>query len=239
MTSPPDLFSFESVGVSVDGSALLADLTTTVPAAGISVVVGPSGSGKTTLLRLCNRLEVATRGTVRYRGEPVMEIDPRTLRRRVGMVFQKPTLLPGSVRDNLLVARPEADGAELAAALTRAEVDPAMLDQAADTLSGGEGQRVCIARTMLAGPEVLLMDEPTAALDVGLRLGLERLAVALARAGTPMLWVTHDLAQARRMADHVMVLIDGKLRAAGPAALLDDEADAVVAAFVRGERDAR
>jgi putative ABC transport system ATP-binding protein len=219
------LFELDHVWVQRDGTAVLRDICALVPGAGITVLAGPSGAGKSTLLRLCNRLEVPSSGRVRYRGRDVAELDPLRLRRSVGMVFQTPTLFGGTVRDNLAVALPEGDDDRYAAALRAAALDPGLLDRAATSLSGGEAQRACLARTLVTGPEVLLLDEPTAALDAQPRLAFEQLAVELAAGGMPMLWVTHDLAQLRRVAGHVLALSDGALVYAGdPEGLHDVEA---------------
>ena len=99
------LFSFEGVGVEApDGTQVLADVDLVLPEDRTTVVVGPSGAGKSTLLRLCNRLGVPTSGTVRFRGTPLQDLDPREHRRRVGMVFQRPVTFAGTVGDNLAAA---------------------------------------------------------------------------------------------------------------------------------------
>jgi putative ABC transport system ATP-binding protein len=175
------------------------------------VVSGPSGAGKTTLLRLCNRLEVPDSGMVRYRGRPLDELDPLVLRRRVGMVFQRPVPFPGSVAGNLAVARPDAGAAEMSGALERVALDPGLLGQEARTLSGGELQRMCLARTLITRPETLLLDEPTSALDEEPKLVFESTARALADVGITLVWVTHDEAQARRVADRIYRLRGGHL----------------------------
>jgi len=202
---PPSdpLFAFEDVVVEVGGATILDGVTAQIPAGGVTCLVGPSGSGKSTLLRLCNRLEVATAGVVRFRGTDVMALDPLAHRRRVGMVFQRPTPFPGTVRDNLLVACPEAQEATLVSALERAALDGSFLDRVADQLSGGESQRMCLARTLVTEPEVLLMDEPTSALDEAATRVLEERACGLACAArpVPVVWVTHDLRQVERIAD--------------------------------------
>jgi putative ABC transport system ATP-binding protein len=207
-------FEFDRVTVLRAGRRVLDEITATIPAPGITVVSGPSGAGKTTLLRLCNRLEIPDWGRVRYHGQLLDELDPLLLRRRVGMVFQRPTPFPGTVADNLAVARPDADVAELSTALGRVALDPGLLGQEARTLSGGELQRVCLARTLVTGPETLLLDEPTSALDAQPKQVFEATARDLAAQGITIIWVTHDDAQARRVADRIYQLRDGHLTGA-------------------------
>jgi putative ABC transport system ATP-binding protein len=207
-------FEFELVTVLRGGRRVLDEITASIPAAGITVVSGPSGAGKTTVLRLCNRLEIPDAGTVSYRGQLLDELDPLALRRQVGMVFQRPTPFPGSVADNLAVAHPDASTEELAMALERAALDPDLLDQEARTLSGGELQRMCLARTLVTRPETLLLDEPTSALDAQPRQVFESTARELAAQGITIIWVTHDDAQAARVADRTYQLRDGHLTGA-------------------------
>src|SRR5262249_27760525 len=194
-------FEFERVRVLRAGRLVLDQGTASIPAAGITVVSGPSGAGKTTLLRLCNRLEIPDAGTVSYRGQPLDELDPLALRRRVGMVFQRPTPFPGSVADNLAVAHPDAGTEELSTAMRR-EARP---------LSGGELQRMCLARPLVTQPEALLLDEPTSALDEQPKRVFEDTARGLAAQGITIVWVTHDGAQARRVADRIYQVRDGHL----------------------------
>jgi putative ABC transport system ATP-binding protein len=141
----------------------------------------------------------------------VAALDPLALRRRVGMVFQRPTLFPGTVADNLAVARPELSEDEAGDALHRAGLDRSFLDRTADDLSGGEAQRACLARTLVTEPEVLLMDEPTSALDGDNTRVLERLGADLADSGVPVLWVTHDPHQVDRIADRCFVMAAGRV----------------------------
>ena len=208
------LFSFEDVVVEVGGARILDGVTASVSSNGVTCLVGRSGSGKSTLLRLCNRLEVATAGVVRFHGADVLGLDPLAHRRRVGMVFQRPTPFPGTVRDNLLVARPDAGEDRLVHALERAALGAAFLDRVADQLSGGEAQRVCLARTLVTDPEVLLMDEPTSALDDDATSVLEDLACGLACSteAVPVLWVTHDRRQVERIAQECLVVEEGRVR---------------------------
>ena len=207
----PVAFTFEQVTVRRAGRQILDEITARIPAAGITVVAGPSGAGKTTLLRLCNRLEIPDQGVVSYHGQPLDDLDPLVLRRRVGMVFQRPTPFPGTVADNLAVAHPTAGAAELTTALARVALDPGLLTQEARTLSGGELQRMCLARTLVTQPETLLLDEPTSALDEQPKRVFETTARDLATQGITLIWVTHDAAQAHRVADRIYYLRDGHL----------------------------
>lgn len=214
------LYEFRDVTVSRNGISILHAVTADVPEGGITGIVGPSGSGKTTLLRLCNRLEVPASGTVRFRGADIEGMDPLELRRRAGMVFQRSTLFPGTVRDNLLVALPTASETDLRRALQRTELDAAFLDRTADDLSGGEAQRACVARTLIAEPEVVLFDEATSSVDAAPKTRLEETARQIAAGGMAVLWVTHDLGQAMRLADHLLVVLAGRVEFQGAAAAL-------------------
>lgn len=206
------LFGFEAVSVeALDGTPILRGVELQLPVEATTVVVGPSGAGKSTLLRLCNRLEVPTSGTVRYRGTPLDALDPRAHRRAVGMVFQRPTTFPGTVGDNLLVADPGAGHEAQHDVLRAVGLDGGLHDREADQLSGGEAQRLCIARALLTGPEVLLLDEPTSSLDEDARDEVEALTDRLRERGVTLVWVTHDQAQAARRGDHVVALRGGRL----------------------------
>jgi putative ABC transport system ATP-binding protein len=211
MPEPP-LFTFEHVSVAGGERPRLDDVSVTLPDAGVTALAGPSGAGKSTMLRCCNRLEAPDAGTVRYRGEDIASLDPLAHRRAVGMVFQAPVLFPGTVADNIRVADPDADDERVAALLQRAALDArAFAGRDADTLSGGEGQRVCLARTLATDPQVVLMDEPTSALDGDATAELEALMRTLAGDGVPVLLVTHDEEQLGRVADHVLRLREGRI----------------------------
>ena len=204
------LFTFEDVALTVaDGTVVLHDVDLRLPADRTTVVVGPSGAGKSTLLRLCNRLEVPSDGAVRYRGTPLDDLDPRAHRRRVGMVFQRPVVFPGTVADNLAVADPDAGHDQHHDVLEAVGLPGSLHDREGDALSGGEAQRLCIARALLTTPDVLLLDEPTSALDEDSRDDVEELADRLRDRGVTLVWVTHDQAQARRRGDHVVAMHEG------------------------------
>ncbi|MGK8507197.1 ABC transporter ATP-binding protein [Nocardia asiatica] len=203
-------FRFEEVVVAHDGIRALDGFTADLPGHGVTAIFGPSGSGKSTLLRLCNRLEVPTSGRVLFGGTDVAELDPLRLRRRVGMVFQRPTPFPGTIAENLRTASPAADRSRLEAQLARVGLPTSWLDHDANALSGGEVQRMCLARTLITGPQVLLLDEPTSALDESAVGVVERTVVELAREEVTVLWVTHDPQQVRRVADRVLRIEAGR-----------------------------
>jgi putative ABC transport system ATP-binding protein len=224
MTAAP-LFELDDVSLEIDGTTILDHVSLAIADGGITVLVGPSGAGKSTVLRLLDRLEVPTSGEVRFRGRPLADLDVLALRRRVGMVFQRPAPFPGTVRDNLHVADPDADEEALVVALRAARLDPRFLDRPADDLSGGEAQRMCLARTLVTRPEVLLMDEPTSSLDPEATRSLERTAIRLTGEGHELVWVTHDLDQARRLGGEIVVLVGGRIAGAADRARFLAEGD--------------
>lgn len=176
-------------------------------------MLGPSGSGKSSLLRLLDRLADPDEGSVRFRGDDVRELDPLDLRRRVVLVPQLPAPVPGTVADNVrygpgLIGR-EVDPARF---LELAELDPSFAERDAERLSVGEQQRVMLARALALEPEVLLLDEPTAALDDAAKAGVERALDGLrGRSGLSLVLVTHERAQAERLAERVVELRDGRV----------------------------
>lgn len=204
------LFAFEGVVVERDGLRALDSFTAKVPEEGVTAVFGPSGSGKSTMLRLCNRLEVPIAGRVLFRGADITGLDPLQLRRRVGMAFQRPTPFPGTVADNLRVADPQASESQMRDVLARVALTGSWLDRDGTALSGGEAQRMCLARTLIARPEVLLLDEPTSSEDAETAGVIEQAVRELADAGMSALWVSHDAAQVQRIADRVLRVERGR-----------------------------
>ena len=223
--------AFELIGVDagpVSGQPILRSIDLVVPANGVTVLAGPSGAGKSTLLRLLNRLDDPVAGEVRWRKRALTEWSPTDLRRQVAMVFQRAPIFPGTVLDNLRVAVADVAVDRAGHVLEHVGLNAELLDQAADSLSGGEAQRMCVARALLTDPAVLLADEPTAALDRAARTTVEDLGRMLADTGVAVIWVSHDTDQLRRLADHVIVLADGAVRAVGHLAELDASDDLLV-----------
>ena len=181
----------------------------------MTAVLGPSGAGKSSLLRLLCRLADADHGEVRFRGADVRELDPLDLRRRACLVPQLPAPVAGSVADNVsLGPRLAGRHADVGRALEQAGLDASFADRRPERLSVGEQQRVMLARALALDPEVLLLDEPTAALDEGSRAGVERTLAELAGSGSvSMVLVTHERAQAERLAGRIVTLAAGQVTA--------------------------
>jgi tungstate transport system ATP-binding protein len=206
----------------------------------VLALVGPSGAGKSTLLRLLNFLERPSGGTLAFDGEVIVDKPPLEQQRRVTTVFQRPALLHRSVAANIayglrLRGRKLPDS-ELVAWLDRLGLTH-LARQSAPKLSAGEAQRVALARALVLRPDVLLLDEPSANLDpynIGL---IERLvAEAHAETGMTVVWVTHDIFQARRVASRVAFLLGGRLvELADAATFFSAPTTPQAAAFLRGE----
>jgi len=171
---------------------------------GSTAILGPSGSGKSTLLRLLNRLADPDDGVVRFHGDDLRDLDPLELRRRAVLVPQIPAPVPGTVADNVRYG-PALHGVDVdpLGPLEQAGLDSSYAERDAGRLSVGEQQRVMLARALALDPEVLLLDEPTAALDERAKEGVER---TLAELPCSTVLVTHERAQAERLAERLVEL---------------------------------
>jgi tungstate transport system ATP-binding protein len=190
------------------GRMVLDRLDAVIPPAGLTAIVGPNGAGKSVTLRLIDGLVRPDGGTIRFGAGKADEV-------RRSFVFQKPALIRASVAANVALAlsplrlpRPKA-AARVEAALHRVGLQDRARD-AATKLSGGEQQRLALARALVTEPEILLLDEPTAALDPGATEAIEEIVAKQAKAGTKVLLVSHNLGQVARLASDVLVLAGGR-----------------------------
>src|SRR6185503_3792457 len=199
MTAPR--IETDGLAVARGGRELLHGFDLAVGAGEVVALVGPSGAGKSSLLRTLVRLDEPAAGRVLVDGTDARELEPCALRRRVGLVTQAPVMLEGDVRANLAYGLEQPDDAVLAESLAATGLDAAFMIRAAQELSGGEQARVAVARALARDPVALLLDEPTAALDGVSAAAVEALVRDLAARGLGILMVTHDEAQAERVAD--------------------------------------
>jgi phosphate transport system ATP-binding protein len=225
---PPMTFEARSVDAFFGNKQVLRGVNLDIPRQSVTAIIGPSGCGKSTFIRCLNRMHEMTEGA-RLQGQILLdgediyraEVDPVLLRRRVGMVFQKPNPFPTmSIRDNVLAglrltgrfSKERADEV-----VERALVGAALFDEVKDRLddpgiglSGGQQQRLCIARSIAVEPEVLLMDEPCSALDPIATARIEDLIHALKESYTIVI-VTHSMQQAARVSDRTAFFLMGEL----------------------------
>lgn len=199
----------KNLGYRIDGKQLLDSINTTVEASGISVVLGPNGAGKSLLVRLLHGLLESHCGEISWNGNAA---DLAT-RKRQALVFQKPVLLRRSVSANIeFVLKSQAF--EYRQSCENILRDAGLFEQreqSARLLSGGEQQKLALARALATNPEVLLLDEPTASLDAATTCQIESLLEKTRAKGIKIFLVTHDISQARRLADDVMFMHEGRL----------------------------
>lgn len=204
------------------GKRVLDGIDFSLSRGGVTTLVGPSGAGKSSLIRLINRLDEATAGSIAVLGRPLDQWPVSELRRRAAMVFQEPSLLGLTVRENLAIpfrlqgGLPADLDRRMLNALESAELTRDVLDRNADELSVGQKQRAALARSLITGPELLLLDEPTSALDprTAERL-LDCLLELNRREGVTLLIASHRFDDAQRLGGRLAVLIEGQLRAEG------------------------
>ncbi|BDG04008.1 phosphate ABC transporter ATP-binding protein PstB [Anaeromyxobacter oryzae] len=231
MSAAPPKIAVEGLQAYFRSSHVLHSVTTTIPALSVTAIIGPSGCGKSTFLRCLNRMHELTpgariEGTIRLDGQDVhgRDVDPVSLRRRVGMVFQRPNPFPTmSIFDNVASGlRLNGMGGDHEVIVERCLRQAALWDEVKDrlkasplSLSGGQQQRLCIARALAVEPEVLLMDEPASALDPIATAKIEDLIHEL-KASYTIAIVTHNMQQAARVSDQTAFFYMGDLIEVGP-----------------------
>lgn len=240
------MIEFDHVHKAFGDHVVIEDLTLRVEDGEFFVLVGPSGSGKSTLLRTVNRLTHIDRGQVRVDGKDVATQPIEALRRGIGYAIQSVGLFPHrTVAENIaavphLLRWPQKQiDARVAELMVLLKLDePGMADRYPDTLSGGQAQRVGVARALAARPKIVLMDEPFGALDPLTRESLQASVKAIQKdTGTTILFVTHDMDEAFRLGDRVALMLDGRLAQVGtPLELIRSPADERVNEFVGGTR---
>jgi tungstate transport system ATP-binding protein len=225
----------DNVSLQAGDATILDRLSLTIARGAPTLIVGPNGSGKTTLLRLCMGLSAPTAGRVSWGGRA----ESKPVRRAI--LFQRPVMLRRPVAANVAYALaqagvPRSQRAERIAALLERVGLSDLMYRPARKLSGGEQQRLALARALAREPEILLLDEPTASLDPAATRGVEEIVLMAAQSGIKIVMASHDLGQVRRLAGDVIFLVRGGLCEHGPAAdFLDHPATREAAAFLRGD----
>ena len=207
----PELFTLSEVTFVAGGRSILEQVSDHVHEGHVTAIVGPSGSGKSTLLRMLNRLEEPTSGSISFRGVRLPELDVRDLRRRVGMVAQQSAMLTSRIDDEVRVGKPDLTDAEVDRLLGRVSMAHIERDRSPADLSGGEQQRLALARALAVGPEVLLLDEPTSALDRRAAESVDAVITSLVDLGLSVVLVSHDLERAAALTHDALVLDNGRL----------------------------
>jgi osmoprotectant transport system ATP-binding protein len=222
----------------------VADFSLKIESGAFFVLIGPSGCGKSTVLRMVNAMILPDKGQIEVRGQNIRESEPEKLRRGIGYVIQSAGLFPHwTAADNILAVprllnwSPAKCAARLDGLVAMLRIDPALLKRYPKQLSGGQQQRIGVARALAADPDIILMDEPFAALDPVSRAALqEELRRIHARSGKTIVFVTHDMDEALRLATGMAVMNNGRLIQTGtPASILLAPADDFVRDFLGGE----
>ncbi|MCB1504431.1 MAG: ATP-binding cassette domain-containing protein [Hyphomicrobiaceae bacterium] len=233
------LFPLEVSGLAFSdrGRNLVDNVSLTLDGRSRTVILGPNGAGKSLLMRLLHGLLQPTAGTILWGGRPL----DAAVRARQAMVFQRPTLLRRSAEENLRFVLGHLPRTARDARITELLADAKLTDirtMPARLLSGGEQQRLAIARARAADPDVLFLDEPSASLDPASTHAIEELIRAIHAEGTKIILVTHDLGQARRLADDVVFVSRGRIMEHQPAAdfFLNQRSDAA-RAYIEGRLD--
>ncbi|MEM2097552.1 MAG: phosphate ABC transporter ATP-binding protein [Methanothrix sp.] len=232
------MIQLEGVTVEKNGMMILNDINIEVRTGETLGIIGPTGAGKTTLLRVMDLIEIPSKGRVLFRGEDLQRESERlAARRRIGVVFQRPVMLRGSVYDNVAyglrirrLSKEEIDE-RVGAALSDVGLE-GYERRPARTLSGGEMQRVALARALAISPELLLLDEPTANLDPRTSHVIEDLISRAKMRGMTTVISTHDLPQAVRLADRIVIIMDGRVVSSGSAEFLMSSDSDDVKAFL-------
>jgi putative ABC transport system ATP-binding protein len=210
------IFQVDNLSLRRGTASVLQEVSFTVIPGETLTIIGPSGAGKSSLLRCLNRLLEPHAGQILFHGQDIRALDVTELRCRVGFVFQKTAVFAGSVADNIafgpMLKNQTLSRERLRTLMKMVALDDAFLDKDAGELSGGQEQRMAIARALANEPEVMLLDEPTSALDPIATHQVEDTLQALRRdLNLTLIWVSHAVEQARRISDRVLLLGDGRV----------------------------
>lgn len=209
------LLELSNISYAVKDKTIIRDVSLDVNEGDYLTIVGPSGSGKSTLLKLCSDLISPTFGSITYNGRNLTAIDPESYRKEVGYCFQRPYLFAKSVRRNILFPydirgmKPDMERIKLLFDLLHMPME--YFERHNDELSGGEMQRICLIRSLIFEPKVLLLDEVTSALDSVNTAIVEQVIYELYKNGITIVSITHNEEQSLRTANRRITIIDGSI----------------------------
>ena len=232
--------TFDHVSFEINQMNLLKNISGTFYKGHITTLIGPSGAGKTTLLKMCNGLISASQGQIMIEQEQIERIEPTALRRRVGIALQSAPLLKTSVYENLALPRKlqeqQLSKEEALSFLQAVGLGADFLMREAADLSGGQKQKLSIARTLVSQSEILLLDEITSALDPKSVREIEELIVQLnEKYGVTIIWITHNIEQAKKLGHFTWMLKEGQLIEAAATEALFQSKNPVVQSFIQRE----
>ncbi|WP_138417698.1 phosphate ABC transporter ATP-binding protein [Aquibacillus sediminis] len=222
------------------GDTILKNITGMFPEGQITTIVGPSGAGKSTLFKLCNGLQSPDAGEIMISDKPIVDYEPIELRRHVGIALQQATMIRGDVMENLNLPQ-QLQGKQITEQRAKELLEVVGLKQDilhrdSKDLSGGQRQKLSIARTLVNYPKILLLDEITSSLDRVSQQDIEHLIQKINKKyGTTMVWITHNLEQALTIGNYTWVMMEGEVVETGESSLLKDPKDKRVKQFVKGE----
>jgi tungstate transport system ATP-binding protein len=220
--------TFEQASLLAGKVEIVRGISLELASGATTILLGPNGSGKSTLLRLAMGLAHPTSGRISWGGR----IKPGP---RLAMMFQRPVMLRRTAASNVAYALPRRDDARVAELLKEAGLSE-HANRPARRLSGGEQQRLALARALARDPEILFLDEPTASLDPAATKAVEDIVQAVAASGVKIVMATHDIGQARRLAGDVVFMARGRIvERAGAKTFFDAPATCEAAAFLRGD----
>ena len=236
--------SIQDLTLTRSNQTVLRDVSVEIADSDLLVIIGPSGSGKSSLLRCINRLEEIDRGKIMLGGQSIYDMSVTDLRRKVGMMFQKTAPFDGTIAENIAFGV-SLNGEQLSRSriqelMEMASLEIELIDKPANELSGGQEQRLGIARALALNPSVLLLDEPTSSLDPIATQNIEQSLMSLRdQTDLTMIWVSHSIEQARRIGNRVLLLDEGQvIREDTVDAMLDPETgDKRALAFAEGDEE--
>ncbi len=231
--------NFKNVCYEIDQLSILNNITGVFYKGKITTLVGPSGSGKTTLLKMCNGLISPTTGEIFIQNEPITSYEPTFLRKNVGIGLQSAPIIRGTVYENLALPynlqNKKFSEDDAISALEGVGLDSSFLHRHASDLSGGQRQKLSIARTLINRPQILLLDEITSALDPTSVYEIEELILNInQKHNATIIWITHNIDQAKRLGHFTWIMMEGQLLESGESKILSNSSNELIHQFAVG-----